>query len=81
MTASYWVLVSEKLLDSDPMFEEAGLHLAERGPLERPGMRWCKFTDDNADATLEGRQVNLAISLVDGKPVVTYREPVVNRGG
>jgi hypothetical protein len=73
-SVSYWVLVSDELLRSDPMFEEAGLHLVERGGVERPGMRWCKFKDDNADASLEGKEVNLAISLVDGKPVVTYRE-------
>jgi hypothetical protein len=74
MTATYWLLVSDELLESDPMFEEAGLHLTERGPTETPGMRWCQFRDDNADERFEGKKVNLAVSLVDGKPVVTYRE-------
>lgn len=77
MSASYWVRVSEELLHSDPMFAEAGLTLLKEGPISGPGMRWCKFGDGDADASLEGQEVNLAISLVDGKPVVTYREAVV----
>lgn len=76
MSARYWSLVADELLDSVPDFESAGLHLIERGGVEYPGMRWCRFLDDGAPAELEGKEITPVISLVEGKPVITDRQPL-----
>lgn len=73
MSASYWMLVADELLDSETEWEGAGLHLIERGGVNFPGQRWCKFLDDNAPPELEGKEIEPVFSTIDGKPAVTDR--------
>lgn len=76
MTASYYVLVTDELLDSDLDWESAGLHMTERGTLAEPGARWCRFTDDGAPPELNGKRVDLVIGFRDGRHVITRRTVV-----
>lgn len=62
MAARYYVYVAQELLDSGPPWEDAGLHLIEQGALTRPGVRVCRFLDDNAPEELEGKTVELALT-------------------
>jgi hypothetical protein len=67
MTASYWVLVADELLDSmDPSLLPDGLRLAE--PPAEAGdalgvypAHWHRFEDDNAPAELDGKRVELVL--------------------
>lgn len=61
MSARYYVLVSQELLDNDPPWESTGLHLIEQGALTEPGFRWCLFDDDNAPEDLNGKKVELVL--------------------
>jgi hypothetical protein len=78
MAARYYVLVSQELLDAEPepAWEEAGLHLIERGGFTEPGTRWCLFDDDNAPAQLNGLKVELTFTRVDMRPVITDRQVI-----
>lgn len=76
MSARYYVLVAQDLLDAEPptAWEEAGLHLVETGGLTEPGMRWCQFDDDDAPEELNGMKVELTFARVDMRPVITDRQ-------
>ena len=74
----YWVLVSQPLLD-DPAtpWADAGLRLAEQGPWEHPGVRWCLFEDEEAPEELDGKKVDLTFERdADGKTRITERRVV-----
>jgi hypothetical protein len=76
MAADYWVLVADELMtdEADRIdWASVELEVIDRGRYEGPGMRWWKFRDENADPGLEGRQVELTISRVDGHPVIAER--------
>lgn len=80
MAADYWVLVTDELMtDKAHRIDWASIELEviDRGGYDSPGMRWWKFRDENADPGLEGRQVELTISRVDGQPVITGRRIMV----
>lgn len=68
MSARYYVLVSQELLDSGAPWETAGLHLVEQGSFTEPGMRWCLFADDGAPEELNGKKVDLTLEAVGGVP-------------
>jgi hypothetical protein len=68
------VLVSQELLDEEPPWEMAGLHLIEQGGFTEPGMRWCLFADDNAPAELNGKRVEPVFTKYDdGRVEITER--------
>ena len=77
MTATYRILVATKVLEGAIQWPD-GLRLTG-SPLvlsDDPGMHWHEFEDDHADPSLNGRNVELTLSLVDGKPVITGRAVV-----
>jgi hypothetical protein len=81
MSARYYVLVSQELLDADPApaWEDAGLHLIEQGALTQPGVRACRFLDDNAPEELEGKTVDVSFGVrndTDGD--VVTRTPFID---
>lgn len=73
MSATYWVLCSDELMDMDPDWASVGLESVEKGGYDRPGMRWWKFRDENADTSLEGKQIELSVGSEDGRPVILER--------
>ena len=71
MSARYYVLVRQELLDADTPWEDAGLHLVETGGFTEPGARWCLFEDDNAPEELNGKKVELTVTrgrVYEGDP-------------
>lgn len=74
--ATYWVLIADELMQSQPDWASAGLEPVEQGGYDSPGMRWHKFRDENADPSLEGKQVELTIGTRDGRPYIMSRRPV-----
>ena len=60
-------------MQSRPDWAGAGLEPVEEGGYDSPGMRWHKFRDENADPSLDGRQVELTIERRDGRPHVAGR--------
>ena len=75
MSAVYWVLASDELMDSDPLWP-AFLRPVEPGPYEHPGMRWWKFEDDEAPESLNGKRIELT-SWRDGDEVRVARRPAI----
>lgn len=73
MAATYWVLVADELMQSQPDWASSGLEPIEKGGYDSPGMRWWKFRDRAADPDLEGKRVELWFASVDGSPVITER--------
>lgn len=83
MAADYWVLVADELMTDQAHrvdWASVDLEVIDRGGYDRPGTRWWKFRDENADPGLEDRQVELTISRVDGQPVITGRRITDHRG-
>lgn len=63
MSARYWVLASDELMNSDPQWP-ACLRPVQRDvapSAERPGMCWWLFEDDDAPETLNGKRIELEI--------------------
>lgn len=74
MTARYYVLIGQTLLDAvpSPRWEDAGLHLVEVGGFTEPGSRWCLFEDDNAPEGLNGKKVEITLArgrVYEGDPL------------
>jgi catechol 2,3-dioxygenase-like lactoylglutathione lyase family enzyme len=67
VSARYYVLVSQDLLDDPPDWGVLGLRLVEQGGFTEPGMRWCLFEDDGAPGELDGCRVELTLTS-DGTP-------------
>jgi hypothetical protein len=76
MSVRYWVLVSDELMDSDPQWPE-GLRVVEAGPHDVAGMRWRKFEDDGAPASLEGRCVELTFTRSGATVMIGSRSPAI----
>lgn len=82
MSARYWVLVSDEVMSSNPPWPE-GLRVIEPGPYEQPPpgqpptMRWWKFEDDGAPATLEGKRVELTFTRCADKIQIGSRNPAI----
>lgn len=74
MSARYWVLASDELMDSNPQWPD-GLRVAEPGPYKEPGMRWWLFEDDGAPATLQGKAVELTFVRSGDKAMIGSRSP------
>jgi hypothetical protein len=83
VSATYWVLVSDALADGlEPGRLPEGLVLAE-GICPEPGYlgtepvaHWHRFTDAGAPPELEGKRVELILSLPGregARPVITER--------
>lgn len=78
MSATYWVLVADELLDSmRPFLLPDGIRLADPigpEPGDPPGAysaHWHRFADDNAPGELEGRQVELVLGRRGRNPAKT----------
>ena len=72
----YQILIADPLLNMGLQFPE-GVFLAgqlEQGPA---GMHWHLLDDPGAPAELEGRQVELTLRRVDGKPVIASRRVIL----
>lgn len=79
MSARYWVLCSDVLMDSNPQWPD-GLRPVEpaNAPPEPPGdIRWWLFEDDGAPATLEGKQVELTFTRHGDGWMIGSRNPHV----
>jgi len=61
VSARYWVLASDELMNSDPQWPEGlrPVRMAEEPP-PGPGMNWWLFEDDTASPSLEGQKVELS---------------------
>lgn len=79
MSSRYQVLVSQELLDCDPVWERAGLDLVSQGPLQPPGVRWCSFTDPDPDAgPVDGQLVDLSFAVRGGQVVIAGRKVITD---
>jgi hypothetical protein len=81
VSARYWVLVSDELMNAGPEWPD-GLRVIEPGPWEQPWpgvhpvSRWWLFEDDGAPATLEGKQVELTFVRSGDGIMIGSRSPV-----
>lgn len=78
MSAQYWVLVSDELMDSDPEWPEGlrPVKAATDGP-PRGGGRWWLFEDVGAPATLEGKRVELTFVRSGSGVMIGGRRPAI----
>jgi hypothetical protein len=78
VSARYWVLVADELMDSGPPWPD-GLRAVERGLAltAGPGTHWWLFEDDGAPASLEGRQVELTFVRSGDGVMIGSRSPHV----
>jgi hypothetical protein len=81
VSARYWVLIADELMDSDPQWPD-GLRIAEPGPLQRPWSpdphaRWWLLEDDGAPASLEGKLVELIFTRSGDKVQIGSRNPAI----
>jgi len=80
MSARYWVLITDELMDSDPQWPD-GLRVIEPGPHEQPhgtnppAARWWLMEDDGAPATLAGKHVELTFTRSGDKVQIGSRNP------
>ena len=58
MSAHYWVMASDELMDADPQWP-AMLRPVGRGGAIFHGMHWWLFEDDDAPEDLDGKEVEL----------------------
>ena len=76
MSARYWVLVSDELMASLPLWLD-GFRPVKEGNVEYPGMTWHLFEDDEAPEDLEGKRVEVTISrdtgILGSPPKITDR--------
>lgn len=80
MPATYWVLISDELMNSEPRWESVGLDVlypADHMP-EPGGMRWWKIRDKFAGSSLEGQRVELEFGRRDGESFIISRRQVGN---
>jgi hypothetical protein len=79
MSARYWVLVSDELMGSLPLWLD-GFRPVKEGSVEAPGMTWHLFEDDSAPEELDGKRVEVTISRETGSlgspPKITERRLV-----
>ena len=75
MSARYWVLIHDEVMDAGPQWPE-GLRLIEPGPWEAPGVRWYRFQDGGAPATLEGKRVELTFTRSADTIMIGSRNPL-----
>jgi hypothetical protein len=79
VAARYWVLVSDELMASLPLWLD-GFRPVKEGNVETPGMTWHLFEDDDAPEELEGKRVEVTISRSTGSlgspPKITGRQVV-----
>lgn len=78
MSARYWVLVADELMDSDPQWPDGfrPVKAATDGP-PQGDMRWWLFEDDGAPATLEGKRVELTFTRSGNKTMIGSRNPAL----
>lgn len=78
MSARYWVLCDDELMDSGPQWPD-GLRPVEPAyrlaPPPSPGMRWWLFEDDGAPATLEGKCAGLMFVRSGNGVMIGSRTP------
>ena len=67
MSVRYWVLVSDELMVSLPLWLD-GFRPVKEGNVESPGMTWHLFEDDGAPEDLDGKKVEVIISRDTGSP-------------
>jgi hypothetical protein len=77
MSATYWVLISDDLVEEVPDWGVAGLDLIKPDDGLPPpgGARWWQVRDELADPALEGRRVELIFESRDGEPRISDRIP------
>lgn len=79
MSARYWVLVSDELMASLPVWLH-NFRPVKEGNVESPGMTWHLFEDDDAPEELDGKRVEVIISRDTGRlgspPMITERHVV-----
>ncbi len=81
MSARYWVLVADEVMDSVPQWPD-GLYVVYPQPLERPRSaqpyaQWWLFEDVGAPATLEGKRVELTLTRCGDKVQIGSRDPAI----
>jgi hypothetical protein len=67
VSARYWVLVSDELMASLPLWLD-GFRPVKEGNVETPGMTWHLFEDDDAPEGLEGKRVEVIVSRDTASP-------------
>jgi len=74
MSAMYWVLVSDELMEKKPPWPPGlrPVQAYDRHP-GNPAMRWWLFEDDDAPPELDGKDIDLVFRDEDGKPVLDSR--------
>jgi hypothetical protein len=84
MSATYWVEISDELMDAGITWPD-GMGLADpQPPPARPsihGMQWYQVRDDHAPAGLNGQRVWLILRLEGRTPVVAGRELLPTQPG
>lgn len=82
MSARYWVLVSDELMNVSPEWPD-GLRVIEAGPYNQlptggpTPPRWWLFEDDGAPASLNGKNVQLTLVRSGDKTMIGSREPAI----
>jgi hypothetical protein len=82
VSARYWVLVSDELMNAGLDLPD-GLRVIEPGPYEPPAFgqhpvsRWRLFEDDGAPATLEGKRVELTFVRSGDGVMIGSRSPAI----
>jgi hypothetical protein len=76
VTARYWVLATRELLHAGPRWEDAGLRQVGFGGWQDRHTRWVLIEDPGAPPELDGKEVELTFSLIDGKPQIADRQIV-----
>jgi hypothetical protein len=75
MTA-YKILLADSLLGMGLVWPE-GCSLVRQLDAATAGTRWHEFSDPDAPPELEGREVELTLARVAGKPVITGRRVIL----
>jgi len=75
MTA-YKILLADSLLSMGLVWPE-GCSLVRQLDQATAGTHWHLFEDPDAPAELEGRDVELTLARIDGKPVITGRRVIL----
>ena len=78
MSARYWVLCSDELMNSDPQWPQGLRPLkADEGLPPDDHSRWWLFEDDSAPASLQGKRVELTFTRNGDGVQIGSRNPAV----
>jgi hypothetical protein len=76
MSATYWVLISDELMEAGLRWPD-GMRITGEPEQDRPwnpGAQWYLVKDDHAPAELNGHRVELTLRMEGRTPVVAGRE-------